>query len=69
MEYLQASQSTGRSAIEAQGMAAAQRTSSVVTPLSIRAAITVIVSAPILLVYPFMHHHFVVGLNVGGVKE
>jgi len=68
MEYLQASQMSGRSAVEAQGMAAS-RTSSVVTPLSIRAAITVIAAAPILLVYPFMQRYFVVGLNVGGVKE
>jgi len=69
MEYLQASQSQGRSAVEAQGMAAAAKTSNVVTPLSIRAAITVIASAPILVVYPFLQRYFVVGLNVGGVKE
>jgi len=69
MEYLQASQSTGRSAVEAQGMALSSQTSTVVTPLSIRAAITVIAAAPILVVYPFMQRYFVVGLNVGGVKE
>jgi len=71
MEYLQASQSQGRSASEAQGMAmsAAAKSSNVVTPLSIRAAITVVASAPILLVYPFMQRYFVVGLNIGGVKE
>lgn len=40
-----------------------------VTPLSIRAAITVVASVPILLVYPFMQKYFVVGLNVGSVKE
>jgi putative aldouronate transport system permease protein len=68
MEYLQKSQSQGRSASEAQGMAMMTRTS-VVTPLSIRAAITVVASAPILVVYPFMQRYFVVGLNVGGVKE
>jgi len=69
MEYLQASQTQGRAASEAQGMAMSARTSNVVTPLSIRAAITVVASAPILLVYPFMQRYFVVGLNVGGVKE
>lgn len=40
-----------------------------VTPLSIRAAITVVASVPILLVYPFLQKYFVVGLNVGSVKE
>ncbi|MDU2239274.1 MAG: carbohydrate ABC transporter permease [Paenibacillus sp.] len=40
-----------------------------VTPLSIRAAVTVVASVPILLVYPFMQKYFVVGLNVGSVKE
>lgn len=40
-----------------------------VTPLSIRAAITVVASVPNLLVYPFMQKYFVVGLNVGSVKE
>jgi len=69
MEYLQASQVQGRSASEAQGMAMAAKTSNVVTPLSIRAAITVVASAPILVVYPFMQRYFVVGLNVGSVKE
>jgi putative aldouronate transport system permease protein len=69
MEYLQASQMQGRSASEAQGMAMAAQTANVVTPLSIRAAITVVASAPILAVYPFMQRYFVVGLNVGGVKE
>ncbi|MEC0238710.1 carbohydrate ABC transporter permease [Paenibacillus dokdonensis] len=42
---------------------------SLVTPLSIRAAVTVVASVPILLVYPFMQKYFVVGLNVGSVKE
>lgn len=42
---------------------------SLVTPVSIRAAITIVASVPILLVYPFMQKYFVVGLNVGSVKE
>jgi putative aldouronate transport system permease protein len=41
----------------------------VVTPLSIRAAITIVSAAPIIAVYPFMQKYFVVGLNVGSVKE
>jgi putative aldouronate transport system permease protein len=42
---------------------------SLVTPVSIRAAITIVASVPILMVYPFMQKYFVVGLNVGSVKE
>jgi putative aldouronate transport system permease protein len=72
MEYLQSSQSQSRSAADAGAMALAAQGGSgsgMVTPMSIRAAITVIAAAPILLVYPFMQRYFVVGLNVGGVKE
>jgi putative aldouronate transport system permease protein len=72
MEYLQSSQSTGRSAGDAGAMALAAQAgagSSMVTPMSIRAAITVIAAVPILFIYPFLQRYFVVGLNVGGVKE
>jgi len=70
MEYLQSSQSRGRSSADAGAMALmAQVSQDTVTPLSIRAAITVVAAAPILVVYPFMQRYFVVGLNVGGVKE
>jgi len=69
MEYLQASQSQNRTASDAGALALASGGSQVVTPMSIRAAITVIAAAPILFVYPFMQRYFVVGLNVGGVKE
>ena len=40
-----------------------------VTPKSIRAAMTIIVSMPIILVYPFLQRYFVHGLTIGGVKE
>jgi putative aldouronate transport system permease protein len=72
MEYLQSSQSHGKSASDAGAMAlsaGAGGGSGMVTPMSIRAAITVIAAAPILAIYPFMQRYFVVGLNVGGVKE
>ena len=39
------------------------------TPKSMQAAITIITAVPILFVYPFLQKHFVVGLNVGSVKE
>jgi putative aldouronate transport system permease protein len=72
MEYLQSSQAQGRGAGDAGAMglaASAGAASSMVTPMSIRAAITVVAAAPILFVYPFMQRYFVIGLNVGGVKE
>jgi len=72
MEYLQSSQSRSRSSGDAGAMAlaaAAGGSSGMVTPMSIRAAITVVAAAPILAIYPFMQRYFVVGLNVGGVKE
>jgi putative aldouronate transport system permease protein len=71
MEYLQSSQASSRSTADAGAMALAQGSGSsqLVTPVSIRAAITVVAAAPILVVYPFMQRYFVTGLNVGGVKE
>jgi putative aldouronate transport system permease protein len=71
MEYLQSTQNQGRSAGDAGAMALAAQAggTSTVTPMSIRAAVTVVAAAPILLIYPFMQRYFVVGLNVGGVKE
>lgn len=39
-----------------------------ITPVSIRAAITIVTAIPILIVYPFVQKHFVVGLTLGGVK-
>lgn len=71
MEYLQSSQNAGKSAGDAGAMAMSAQGggASIVTPMSIRAAVTVVAAAPILLIYPFMQRYFIVGLNVGGVKE
>lgn len=41
---------------------------SVVTPFSIRATMTIVASAPIIMVYPFLQKYFVQGMMVGGVK-
>jgi putative aldouronate transport system permease protein len=41
----------------------------VVTPTSIRAAITMVATIPIMLVYPFLQKYFVQGMTLGGVKE
>ena len=71
MEYLSASQTQGKTAADvgAMGMAGGGAASNMVTPVSMRAAITVVAAVPILFVYPFLQRHFVTGLNVGGVKE
>jgi putative aldouronate transport system permease protein len=69
MEYLQASQSQARNVSDANAMALSGQAAATVTPVSIRAAITVIAAAPILFIYPFMQRYFIHGLNVGGVKE
>lgn len=39
-----------------------------VTPLSVRATMTIVASLPIIMVYPFLQKYFVKGMMVGGVK-
>jgi len=67
MKLLSTSMQTGTTAAAQFGAGAHQ--SNTVTPQSIRAASTVVAALPILLVYPFLQKYFVVGLNVGSVKE
>ncbi len=69
MEFLQSSQNQAKSAADVGSMAMSKVSSTMVTPVSIRAAITVVAAVPILLVYPFLQKHFVAGIAVGGVKE
>lgn len=40
-----------------------------VTPVSIRAAATILTMLPIVCLYPFLQRYFVTGLTIGGVKE
>jgi putative aldouronate transport system permease protein len=40
-----------------------------VTPKSLRAAMTIIVSVPIVMIYPLFQRFFITGLTIGGVKE
>uniref|UniRef100_A0A7C3INS0 Carbohydrate ABC transporter permease n=1 Tax=Gracilinema caldarium TaxID=215591 RepID=A0A7C3INS0_9SPIR len=68
MEFLQSSQAQSRGAGDIGAMALSQQ-SNMVTPMSIRAAITVIAAAPIIVVYPFIQKYFVIGMNLGSVKE
>jgi len=39
-----------------------------VTPMSIRATMTIVASVPIIMVYPFLQKYFVKGMMVGGVN-
>lgn len=45
------------------------QTKAMVTPASIRSAITIVAAVPILFVYPFLQRYFIVGMNLGSVKE
>lgn len=47
----------------------AQQIMNRVSPTSIRMAITIIATVPILLVYPFLQKYFVTGLTIGAVKS
>ena len=40
-----------------------------ITPVTIRAATTVVTMLPIVCLYPFLQRYFVTGLTIGGVKE
>lgn len=46
-----------------------QQSLAAVTPESIQMAITMVVTVPILLVYPFLQRYFVKGLTLGAVKS
>lgn len=49
--------------------ASAQQAQSTVSPLSVRMAVTVIATVPILVVYPFLQKYFVGGMTIGAVKD
>lgn len=68
MKLLNAAASISNAAAHGAGMTV-DNASNMVTPTAIQAAITIVVSAPILLLYPFLQKYFVTGLTIGGVKE
>lgn len=47
----------------------AQQNMAAVSPESIKMAITIVVTVPILLVYPFLQKYFVKGMTLGAVKS
>lgn len=46
-----------------------QLTTTTVSPLSVRMAVTIIATLPILIVYPFLQKYFVGGMTIGAVKD
>lgn len=70
MAILQTSMNQSRTAADINSLGLnANALASTVSPISIRASITIIATVPILLVYPFMQKYFVTGMNVGSIKE
>ena len=59
---------TTNSANAAMTTADAAASTTLTTPVTIRAAITVVSAAPIMAIYPFLQRYFVVGLSVGSIK-
>jgi len=60
---------TQASANAAKTSADALKSTTQTTPITIRCAITVISTVPILVVYPFLQRYFVTGMALGSVKE
>ena len=60
---------TQASANAAKATADALKSATMTTPVTIRCAITVIATVPILLIYPFLQKYFVTGIALGSVKE
>jgi putative aldouronate transport system permease protein len=61
--------SSSQASAATQAAQATAGVSTTVTPMALRAAVTMFTAVPILVVYPFLQKYFVVGLTIGGVKE
>lgn len=67
MKLLSSAMQSGRDLSSVFG--AGQQVANTITPTSIRAAVTIVASVPILVVYPFMQKYFVKGVTLGATKE
>ncbi|AWV32386.1 carbohydrate ABC transporter permease [Paenibacillus odorifer] len=68
-ELMKILQSTTTSATNAQDTANMAERMSQVSPESVKMAITIVVTVPILIVYPFLQKYFVKGMTLGAVKS
>lgn len=66
MKLLSSSMQTGRDTSSIFGNNSEQ--ANIITPVSIRSAVTIVASVPILVVYPFLQKYFVKGVMLGAVK-
>jgi putative aldouronate transport system permease protein len=64
MKVLDNVNASGKSDIHFEGLKLMKR-----NPESIKMAITVVCTAPILIVYPFIQRYFVTGITLGSMKE
>lgn len=67
MKLLSSATQSGRDLSSVYG--SGQQVANTITPTSIRAAVTIVASVPILIVYPFMQKYFVKGVTLGATKE
>lgn len=65
MKLLSSSMQTGR---DESSIFGSDQVTNTVTPASIRSAVTIVASVPILVVYPFLQKYFVKGVTLGAVK-
>lgn len=66
MKVLQSTQQGSASSVNANDMA---KQMAQISPESIKMAITIVVTVPILIVYPFLQKYFVSGMTLGAVKS
>ena len=68
-ELMKVLSSASQQASSTTSVEALKNASNMVTPMSVRAAITIVTALPIVCLYPFLQKYFVTGLTIGGVKE